>query len=44
MVTEAGWPVDGGTLRGNLWGKSSLAPPTVFMKMSTLEQRVQEEL
>lgn len=44
MATEAGWPVGGETLGGSLWGRLSLASPSVFMKMSALEQRVQEEL
>ena len=44
MVGSAGWPVGGETLGGSLWGRLSLASPSVFMKMSALEQRVQEEL
>lgn len=44
MATEARWPVGGGTLGGSLGGRSSLASLSVFMKMCTLEQRVQEEL
>lgn len=44
MATEAGWPVGGGTLGGSLGGRLSLASLSVFMKMCTLEQRVQEEL